>query len=64
MYKEAEEMSKFRQIGAWIVNTYAKESISAQKILRIPLIDNDSNYIEPIRNDSEAYNILREVRGF
>lgn len=57
-------MSKFRQIGAWIVNTYAKESISAQKILRIPLIDNDSNYIEPIRNDGEAYNILREVRGF
>lgn len=54
-----------RSLMATMLNTVAKETITPLKVMQLPFIDTDiSATIMPIRNDSEAFLVLREVRGF
>lgn len=61
---DAIELNKFRQLGAWILNTVAKDTISPRKIFEIPLIDSDAEYIERITTEKQALSVLKELRGF
>lgn len=57
-------MLKIRRLGSWIVNGYAKDFISPDKLLPIPIIDNVSDYVRGISDKEEARELLRVVRGF
>lgn len=51
-------------MGAWILNTVAKEVISAEKVISLPLIDNDDVILKAVKSEKEARVILKEIRGF
>lgn len=50
---------------ATMLNTVAKETISPQKIMTLPLIDsNDEIVTIPVKTEKEAREILIDIRGF
>lgn len=57
-------MVKLRRLGSWIINGYAKDFISPDKLLPIPIIDNVSEYVRALSSEDEAREVLRVVRGY
>lgn len=48
-----------------MMNTVAKEVIKPQQVMTLPFIDSDiDEVIVPIKTDSEARQVLREIRGY
>lgn len=48
-----------------ILNSVAKEPITPQKIMTLPLIDsNDEISTIPVKTEKEAREILIDIRGF